>query len=141
MNEYLPAIRIAVDAGLVILILLVQRIIYPSFHAISDDIFPSWHRRYVSAIGYIVIPLMLMQAGCIAMQLLDAADWGNLLSAAAMLGAWIVTFTISAPCHRRLQHRGKDPEIITRLIHTNWLRTGCWIVVFVAGFVRAINKG
>jgi hypothetical protein len=141
MNEYLPAIRTAVDAAMVVLILLVQLIIYPSFHAISDEAFTSWHRRYVTVIGFIVIPLMLVQAGCIAAQLLEVTDWRNILSATAVLGAWIVTFAVSAPCHQTLQHKGKDPEIITRLIHTNWLRTGCWITVFAAGFVRAASQG
>ena len=133
MNESLPIIRTAVDAAMVVLILLVQLIIYPSFHAIRDDIFPSWHRRYVGVIGTVVIPLMLVQAGCIAMQLLEAADWGNILSATAALGAWIVTFTLSAPYHRKLQQNGKDPEIINRLIYTNRLRTACWIIVFATG--------
>ena len=133
MNEYLPAIRTAVDAGMAVLILLVQLIIYPSFHAIADDLFAVWHRRYVTAIAYIVIPLMLVQAGCIVVQLLEVADWGNMLSAAAALGAWIVTFTLSAPYHRKLKQEGKDPEIINRLIHTNWLRAACWIIVFAAG--------
>ena len=138
MTEYLPVIRTAVDAGLAVLILLVQLIIYPSFRAIGADVFSSWHHRYVTAIGYIVIPLMFVQAGCIAVQLLEAVDWGNILSAAAMLGAWIVTFTLSVPCHRKLQQEGKDPEVINRLIHTNWLRTVCWIIVFAAGFVRSV---
>ena len=133
MNEYLPVIRTAVDAGMAVLILLVQLIIYPSFRAIGDDAFSSWHHRYVTAIAFIVVPLMLIQAGCIAVQLLEIADWGNILSAAAALGAWIVTFTVSAPYHRKLQQNGKDPEIITHLIHTNWLRTGCWIIVFATG--------
>ncbi len=141
MNEYLPVIRTAVDAAMAVLILLVQLIIYPSFHAIADDMFASWHRRYVEAIAFIVIPLMLVQAGCIAVQLFTVVDWANILSATATLGAWIVTFTVSAPCHRRLQHEGKTPEIITRLIYTNWLRTGCWIIVFAAGFVQEAGHG
>jgi hypothetical protein len=133
MNEYLPSIRTAVDAAMATLILLVQLIIYPSFHAITDDIFTSWHRKYVTAIAYIVIPLMLIQAGCITVQLLADADWGNILSAVTALGAWIVTCTLSAPYHRTLQHKGKDTQIINRLIQTNWLRTGCWITVFAVG--------
>jgi len=124
---------------MVVLILLVQLIIYPSFRSIADDGFTAWHRRYVAVIGIIVIPLMLVQAGCIAFQLLAAADWESALSFAAMLGAWIVTFTMSAPCHRYLQRNGKDPETMSRLIHTNWLRTGCWIAVWVAGFMGVVN--
>ena len=141
MNEYLPVIRTAVDAAMAVLILLVQLIIYPAFHAIGDDIFTAWHRKYVTAIGFIVIPLMLIQAICIGAQLLTVASWSTVLSAAAMLGAWIVTFTLSVPCHRKLEHQGKDPETIARLIRTNWLRTACWVIVFAAGFVRAVHQG
>lgn len=118
---------------------MVQLIIYPSFHAIDDDLFSSWHRRYVGVIGMIVIPLMFVQAGCIALQLLTSLDWTIILSATAVLGAWLVTFTASAPSHRKLQQEGKDPKIINRLIHTNWLRTVCWIITFAAGVVRAIG--
>lgn len=71
----------------------------------------------------------------------DTADGRNKLSASVALGAWIVTFTLSAPCHRKLQHNGKDPEIIARLIHTNWLRMVCWITVFSAGLMRASTQG
>ena len=60
MNEYLPVIPTAVNAKMVAIILLVQPIIYPSFRAIGDGIFPSWHRRYVVAIAFIVIALMFV---------------------------------------------------------------------------------
>lgn len=141
MNEYLPAVRTAVDAAMAVLILLVQLIIYPLFHAIADDLFAAWHRKYVARIGFIVIPLMLVQAGCIAIQLLESLDGGNILSAAAVLGAWVATFTLSVPCHRKLEIQGKDPETIERLIRTNWLRTACWLIVFAAGFFRGFRQG
>ena len=133
--------RTAVDAAMAVLILLVQLIIYPSFRAISDDNFIAWHRRYVTIIGFIVIPLMFIQAGCIGMQVLAVADGRNMLSALAVLGAGVVTFTISAPCHRVLQRNGKDPETITRLIRTNWIRTVCWIIVWAAGFMKTLSAG
>ena len=56
MTEYLPVIRIAVDAALAVLILLVQLIIYPSFHVVADDGFSAWHRKYVNTIGFVVMP-------------------------------------------------------------------------------------
>jgi hypothetical protein len=141
MSEFLPVMRTAVDTGMVVLILLVQLIIYPSFHAIEHGVFSSWHRKYVGVIGMIVIPLMLIQAGCITLQLLTTASRSHVLSAGAVLGAWIVTFALSVPCHRKLEHQGKDPETINRLIQTNWLRTACWIVAFAAGLVRAVGRG
>jgi hypothetical protein len=140
MTTYLPAIRVAVDAGMAVLILLVQLIIYPSFHAVAEDTFSSWHRRYVGLIGTIVIPLMFIQAGCIVLQLLTSMDWTIILSAAAVLGAWAVTFTISAPCHQKLQRTGKNSEIITLLIRTNWLRTVCWVIAFAAGFLGLLYQ-
>jgi hypothetical protein len=134
MTDYLSVIRTAVDAGMAVLILLVQLIIYPSFYVVAEDNFSSWHRKYVSAIGFVVIPLMFIQAGCIALQLLAVVDWSTVLSAVAVFGAWVVTFTISAPCHQQLQRTGKNTKIINRLNHTNWLRTVCWIIAFAAGF-------
>ena len=141
MTEYLTVIRITADAGMAVLILLVQLIIYPAFHAIADDVFSAWHRKYMNAIGFVVMPLMFIQAGCIALQLFTAADGAAVLSALAVTGAWAVTFTFSVPCHRTLQWKGKDPETIDRLITTNRLRTVCWIIAFAAGLAGWAGRG
>lgn len=140
MGDYLPTVRLAADASMVSLILLVQLVIYPAFYTIEAREFIKWHQRYVTTIAFIVVPLMLVQAGCIAIEIIEAADPASVLSALAVLAAWITTFTVSAPCHRELQQVGKDPEIIAKLIRTNWLRTVSWLTVFLVGFVKAFIR-
>ena len=135
MNPLLDTVRTAADSAMLSLIWLVQLIIYPAFYYIESGRFMEWHRKYVTAIGLLVIPLMLIQAGCIGLQLVQQADAAHLLAAAAVAAAWIITFAISAPCHRRLQQAGHDANIIRRLIATNWLRTACWSLTWMLGLL------
>lgn len=138
MNEVL-IVRHAADSGMVILIWMVQLIIYPSFRHIGAERFVAWHKRYVNTIGCMVIPLMLVQLAVIGLQLIDSADPFVLLSLLAVLCAWLVTFTVSAPCHRKLQTIGKDEVTISRVISTNWLRTIAWSIAWLSGMADAIG--
>ncbi|MBT8041807.1 MAG: hypothetical protein KJN98_01410 [Pontiella sp.] len=133
MTEHLPTIRLGVDAAMATLIWLVQLVIYPAFRFIEADRFIAWHHKYTQAIAYVVLPLMIAQAACIGWLCLIRASVGNVTSAGAVLAAWIVTFTLSVPCHHKLQQQGKDPQIINRLVRTNWLRTIAWNIVLLAG--------
>ena len=56
----LPRLRTVIDGGLLVLIWMVQRIVYPSFLEIHEDRLQAWHARYMPAIGSIVGPLMLL---------------------------------------------------------------------------------
>jgi hypothetical protein len=132
--DYLPTIRLAVDTGILVLIWMVQLIIYPAFHVMEASGFVQWHKKYMNAIGVIVIPLMLAQAGCIAQQLIEELSIASLVSAIAVLIAWIVTVTLSAPTHQKLQAEGKKQKTIQFLITTNWLRTIGWTIAFIAEF-------
>ncbi len=133
MSDGLDVTRIATDSAMAVLIWLVQLIIYPAFHSIESARFTEWHRKYMKTISIFVIPLMLMQAGCIGLQLREKPDAATLAAAGSVLLAWLITFGISAPCHRQLQHEGKDETVIRRLISTNWLRTACWSLTWLLG--------
>ena len=133
MTETLYSIRLVADSAMLMLIWLVQLIIYPAFYSIPSELFPDWHSRYMRTISIFVIPLMITQAACIGMQLLHDSSLIDLMSGIAVLGAWLVTFTISAPCHQRLQRDGKQADIIRRLITTNWFRTACWSIAWLLG--------
>jgi hypothetical protein len=52
----------------------------------------------------------------------------------AVLGAWGITFLVSAPCHRILQE-GKKTQMIDRLVRTNWWRTLLWTVSFFVSVI------
>ena len=121
-------IQIITDSGLLILIWLVQVIIYPSFRYTEEREFILWHARYMSIIGLIVSPLILLQIGVEMVHIFqNNYRWVRILMVFAVL---ISTFSLSVPNHRRLNRYGKDPLIISRLVLTNWLRTACWSVLF-----------
>jgi hypothetical protein len=113
---------------------MVQIIVYPTFHKVVKEDFVAWHRTYCNAIGFFVLPVMLCQLLETSSACFFTAEnlaWVKLL---AVLGAWAITFLISAPCHRNLQE-GKDTLLIDRLVRTNWLRTLLWTIVFVVSVV------
>jgi len=130
LNEH----ALSVDFGMFVIISMVQIIVYPSFHKIKEEQFVGWHRNYCNAIGFFVLPMMICQ-------LLESASAcffsvGDLVWVKLSLvsGAWLITFFISAPCHRILQG-GKDTAVIDRLIRTNWLRTVFWTAAFLISIV------
>ncbi len=59
----LAIIRLLLDFGLVVLIWIIQRIVYPGFLHYSTENLVVWHRQYTSRFSAIVIPLMLAQLG------------------------------------------------------------------------------
>jgi hypothetical protein len=91
----------------------------------------------MNTISLFVIPLMMLQATCIGLQVHQQIDVGSLLAAGSVLTAWGITLAISAPCHQRLQREGKDETVISQLISTNWLRTACWSLAWLAGMLHA----
>lgn len=127
--ETLDEHALSVDFSMFILIWMVQVIVYPTFHKINNNEFIDWHRKYCNGIGFFVLPVM-------SFQLLETASScffsvGNLIwfKLVSVLGTWLITFLVSAPCHRKLQV-GKDHQVIDRLIRTNWWRTLLWSITF-----------
>lgn len=131
LNE-LSTLRLVTDTALVMLIWLVQLVIYPSFSSIEPARFIDWHHRYMRTISFIVIPLMLVQAALIGVQCINAPIPAHLISTAAVLAAWGATFTMSVPCHRKLQLMGKTEKWIDRLVRTNWIRTVAWSLAWLS---------
>lgn len=125
------------DTAMLMVIWLVQLVIYPAFRAIERARFIDWHHRYMRTFSFIVIPPMLLQAGIIAFQCIHAPSPAAVASAVAVATAWLTTFTLSVPCHRKLQLLGNTPDWTDRLIHTNWIRTAAWSLAWLLnGFQR-----
>lgn len=135
MTDYLHALRLITDSGMVVLIWLVQLAIYPSFSRIDSQRFMDWHQTYIRRISFIVIPLMLAQAAVIGLQLVFDFGLLHLVSAGFAALAWGVTFLAAVPLHRALQQQGNCPALVFPLTRINWWRTIAWSVVFVAGTV------
>ncbi|EMI21201.1 putative membrane protein [Rhodopirellula maiorica SM1] len=118
-----------VDSGLFVLIWLVQWIIYPSFEFCQPHRFKSWHSRYTTLISFFVIPLMFAQVGMHGWTIVSSPSIAGAVALLCITIAWVSTFTLSVPCHNRLQQYGYDVATIRRLVHTNWIRTAAWTIV------------
>ena len=133
--DYLIQIQFAADTAMAMLIWLIQLVIYPAFRVVDRDAFHDWHLNYMKTISCIVIPLMLLQALCHGILMVlnpSAMQW---IASGAILGAWIATFTLSVPCHQRLQQAGFERDTVNRLIKTNGVRTVFWSLPFLSGIV------
>ncbi len=129
--------QIMADSGLLVLICLVQWIIYPSFDCLETENFKTWHFRYMRVISYIVVPLMLLQVGVELTHALAAEPrWWRALLIGVVL---IATFSLSVPCHKKLQIMGKSAVIIRKLVLTNWIRTLLWAILFLQTLWQGIN--
>ena len=87
-------LRLLFDFGLLVLIWIVQRIVYPSFlHYNSKDLV-NWHKVYTSRLTFIVMPLMLGQLGISIYQLIMEINLYTVLS--IIIIPAFATFTISS---------------------------------------------
>ena len=130
----LPRLRTVIDGGLLVLIWMVQRIVYPSFLEIHEDRLQAWHARYMPAIGSIVGPLMLLQVAVILLQVVFFGRPVDLISGSLVLAVWISTAVFSVPCHRRIEQGRGDRAVLQRLVLTNWPRTILWTIIFLVGW-------
>ena len=79
-------IQIITDSGLLVLIWLVQLIIYPSFRYTEEKEFILWHARYISLIGLVFSPFMLLQIGTEMVRILqNDYRWMRILMILAVL--------------------------------------------------------
>lgn len=125
-----------VDAGLFVLIWIVQLIIYPSFGKIDQSAFIEWHRSYTMNITLVVAPLMFAQLGLSIYELWvtpTAFSWIRIL----MIGAvWVLTFFLAVPVHNSLDIEGNTPTLVQDLVRANWPRTAIWTLIFLLGLLR-----
>ena len=131
MIETVVQIQFGIDVALAMLLWLVQLVIYPAYLSIDKKQFPAWHHRYMRTISFVVIPLILAQALCIGFQCLENDSLLVRAQVILFVIAWTTTFALSVPCHKKLQTKGWDEDLIKRLIHTNWIRTIAWTALLM----------
>jgi hypothetical protein len=127
--------RHIIDFGLVVLIWLVQIAIYPSFQHVDTELLHTWHRRYVARMTWIAGPLIIAQSLIVGGQVIDSPQLTHWSSALLVLIAWILTFGVSVPLHKRIQCEPKNEALLKRLVLTNWPRTLTWSVIFTIGWL------
>ena len=124
-------LRLLFDFGLLVLIWIVQRIVYPGFlHYNSKDLV-NWHKVYTSRLTFIVMPLMLGQLGISIYQLIMEIDLYTVLSLIIIIVIWVSTFLQFVPIHAQISKGKASQKMLDSLVKKNWIRTFLWTVLFL----------
>ena len=103
---------------------LVQLAHYPNLHVPGAS--AEYFERNASRTGYVVVPLMLVEAATAAALLFIHRDALYLILALLLAAIWLSTAVFSVPCHNQLCKTGYSKTTVTRLVRTNWPRTLLW---------------
>lgn len=115
--------------ALLSLIWIVQILIYPRFHFVPEAQFKGEMKFHTQRISWIVIPLMLLEAGSAAYLFLETPDfvqrWELMALVLFIFLIWMSTFLIQVPLHQSLARRRSDKKI-RQLVWSNGIRTLLW---------------
>ncbi|WBX74053.1 hypothetical protein PG913_02080 [Tenacibaculum pacificus] len=134
----LDNITLLVDFGLVVLIWIVQRIIYPSFLYYKTSKLLIWHTEYMARFSAIVIPLMLGQLAISIYQLFIDINSNSFISFGIIVLLWMSTFLQFVPIHTHISKGIVTEEMLKSLVHKNWIRTVLWTLLFLYHFILSI---
>lgn len=108
------------------LIWFVQIVHYPMLARYPAEMFPKIAREHCDRTGFVVGPLMLVEAASGGLCVLAGIQEPVFLLSIGLLGLiWLSTAVVQIPLHRRLL-REWDPRAARRLAQTNWVRTVAW---------------
>ena len=127
-REAVVLVHLAATLGMAGVIWYVQVVHYPLMRFVAADRFPEFHEAHEIRTGFVVVPLMLAEAGSAALLLVVPGAIPNVLlwlGMGLLVVIWSSTAWVQVPCHRRLG-RGFDAGTHRRLIRTNWIRTMAW---------------
>lgn len=127
-------LSLSFDAGLLVLIWMVQLIIYPSFLYYEIDNLIVWHKKYTRLITIIVAPLMFGQLGCSLYEVVDGFQFLSTIKLGLILLVWLSTFLYFAPTHGKISKGDFSHTTLHQLVNRNWLRTITWTLVFLFVF-------
>ncbi|ADE53952.1 hypothetical protein [Coraliomargarita akajimensis] len=134
LEAALILLRWIVDGGLCLLLWWVQLWAYPKIARMEPEPLAEWHPRYVRMMTVVAGSMMVLQLMTVSAQVLFQASLPVFLSMALVAICWLVTFTLSVPCHRSIAEGASTPAVRQRLVRTNWLRTLAWTGVFLMNF-------
>ncbi|MEM9481077.1 MAG: hypothetical protein AAGA58_15605 [Verrucomicrobiota bacterium] len=117
-------VELLVTGMLTGLIWVVQVVVYPGFLKVRDK-WGEYHGDYMRRIGFVVMPLMLVELGMSGMRLILSREMIDGVLFGFVLAVWLTTFFLQVPAHRRLQN-GWDGGQIRFLVGSNWIRTVLW---------------
>ncbi len=133
-------IRLLLDFGLVVLIWMIQRIVYPSFLHYSAENLIIWHKEYTSRFSVIVIPLMFGQLGISIYQAILLTNLYTVVSLVIVILLWVSTFLQFVPIHSGISKGLISKKKLNSLVSKNWLRTFLWSLLFVMNCIVIFQR-
>ena len=125
MTQWLLLVHAAATLMMTGLVLFVAVVHYPLMAAVGAGEFVEYERRHVARTTWVVAPLMLVEAGCVAGVVLAGAGWAAWVGAGLLGVCWGVTFGLNVPQHGRLA-AGFDGNVHRGLVRAHWIRTAAW---------------
>ena len=122
-------LRLLLDFGLLVLIWIVQRIIYPSFLYVEPEHLVKWHKTYTTRFTFIVLPLMLGQLSISIYQLVLGANVYTISSFIIIVLLWLSTFLQFVPVHAEISKGNVNQKMLNSLVKKNWIRTILWTLL------------
>ncbi|CAM4262734.1 DUF4149 domain-containing protein [Zobellia nedashkovskayae] len=131
-------IRLLLDFGLVVLIWIIQRIVYPSFLHYKTQNLIVWHNVYTSRFSTIVIPLMLGQLAISIYQVIVVTNLYTIISLVCIVLIWASTFSQFVPIHSQISKGLVSEKLLVSLVKKNWTRTLLWTLLFLFSFTYCV---
>ena len=121
----LITLNVLLNSILVGIILITQFVNYPLFKKIDQN-FEIIHKEYTKKMGYIVAPIMVLEAITVSSMYIYYPKSNVLILIICLtIIIWLSTFLIQVPIHKTISFK-KDSKKIKRLISTNYIRTISW---------------
>ncbi len=122
-------IRLLFDAGLFVLIWMIQLVVYPSFLYYEKEKLVKWHNQYTKGLAVIVIPLMFGQLILTIIQLFRFPSSEKIINLMLVIVVWIITFILFVPIHNKIAKNKATEKLLKQLVNRNWLRTLIWTLI------------
>lgn len=135
-NHWISLIGHLADFGVLVVLWLVQLVIYPSFLRIQNHLLVDWHQTYTFRVSFVIMPLMLVQLGLGIFLTWTNPNSLSIFILGCILVCWALTFFVSVPLHNRIGKGEGAPDVLFKLIKTNWPRTIIWSLIFLLGLYR-----
>ena len=121
----------AATLAMVGVILMVQLVHYPLFRHVGRASYDTYQAEHMRRITWIVAPFMTIELGT-AIGVAwgpppPVPPWMAWTGLGLVLLIWVTTGVVQVPLHSRLTE-GFDAATHRRLVRTNWIRTGAWIL-------------
>lgn len=120
------------------IIWFVQCVHYPMLHHSDGPDAMAGHQEYTRRMGFVVMPVMLCELALQILWLTKAPSPAAWTAAGLLCAAWLSTFFLQVPCHRKLEQHF-DKTVQQQLVRSNWIRTLCWTAR--AGLLGWISGG